>query len=770
MPSSERDSVTSEGMPSLERIHTTTNLEDIQNLLAVLDEEERKTEGALSCLLGKREDMEGKVQSLKGLQSKLDSPLKQSTQLTGTIAFTCDLAENVSRKVRELDLAQGNVLLAMKKADDIIDLLECAKGVEKALDSEHIESAAYYVGRYLQFDESVLKDATVYADAGTNPIEILKASEKKLKEYTYREFDSSVRTTNVEQIEKLFKIFPQVGLVKEGLKNYARFQATNIAKESEKRSSDMEGKKTLKTAIHVNQIVSIFENVVKLVEERRADIEEWYGKGVLCLFVKELQGGLDLKLGSILKRFIQERHLQRKLRDIRKVNRTAHSSSTHKSKNSSSDEFAIDTIEIDLLLTETTFLSSKCLLFSNFVSSCVNWDYAYFEKEDAENDESHVFKRNKEILLETPKEEHLKPSELEGKMEEIMHDYIVLEEFYLRESVLKAIRMDDVEFGQITSTCVDDVFFLVQKSIRRAISTGSCDSVCAMLNHGNGILVTEYKQYFQDRGQNAFQGNSIDIKDILSTQFPVASEETSNNAFYDLVLVNNTEVSSEYILKLMSDFEVELRLADFSDKERTKIEFCLNDLTGTSNTFKYMLQTLLEKLCSNSIDSKIKSELDKLAQISYNIDEEQYSSYEVNDPFVQALLAKVDYLLEELKPSMTTSTFEALVIIIGQNMALAMERMIIKKDFNGYGCIQLDNDIRYIVTYLTTNSTFAVREKFSRVSQICTILNLDKPSDIMDYWGANAGSFSWKLTAGEVKQVMGLRVEFKREDIQRLKL
>ena len=40
------------------------------------------------------------------------------------------------------------------------------------------------------------------------------------------------------------------------------------------------------------------------------------------------------------------------------------------------------------------------------------------------------------------------------------------------------------------------------------------------------------------------------------------------------------------------------------------------------------------------------------------------------------------------------------------------------------------------------------------------LLNLERPKDVYDYWGGNAGSMVWRLSVAEVKEVMGQRVEW----------
>ena len=51
-------------------------------------------------------------------------------------------------------------------------------------------------------------------------------------------------------------------------------------------------------------------------------------------------------------------------------------------------------------------------------------------------------------------------------VQELLGHYIMLERYFLSESVSKAVAMDTTVEGSLTSSVVDDVFFLVKKSIR----------------------------------------------------------------------------------------------------------------------------------------------------------------------------------------------------------------------------------------------------------------------------------------------------------------
>jgi len=73
------------------------------------------------------------------------------------------------------------------------------------------------------------------------------------------------------------------------------------------------------------------------------------------------------------------------------------------------------------------------------------------------------------------------------------------------------------------------------------------------------------------------------------------------------------------------------------------------------------------------------------------------------------------------------------------------------------GGLALDKEVRALAGYLTTATTLSIRDKLARLTQVATILNLEKPSEMADYWGVAAGALAWRLTSADVRQIMGLR-------------
>jgi hypothetical protein len=74
------------------------------------------------------------------------------------------------------------------------------------------------------------------------------------------------------------------------------------------------------------------------------------------------------------------------------------------------------------------------------------------------------------------------------------------------------------------------------------------------------------------------------------------------------------------------------------------------------------------------------------------------------------------------------------------------------------GALRLDRDIRSVLSYLCAQSPFAsglIRDSFSRLQQIATLLTLESIEEAEEVLGATEGN---RLTASEVGLVMGLRI------------
>lgn len=82
----------------------------------------------------------------------------------------------------------------------------------------------------------------------------------------------------------------------------------------------------------------------------------------------------------------------------------------------------------------------------------------------------------------------------------------------------------------------------------------------------------------------------------------------------------------------------------------------------------------------------------------------------------------------------------------------------------------MDQEVRALGSYLTSATSWSVRDKLARMNQIATVLNLERVSELTDFYNPNDTGTAWRLTPNEIRKLLSLRIDFKVEDIKKLKI
>jgi len=288
-----------------------------------------------------------------------------------------------------------------------------------------------------------------------------------------------------------------------------------------------------------------------------------------------------------------------------------------------------------------------------------------------------------------------------------MGHYVLMEEYFMRISVAKAETLDsiDEELTQATSSMVDDVFFIIKKCLRRALSSGSADVTCAMLNHTTAILDEEYHDILKARLNNAAgfaAWGSLDFNQaysLVQSSFQQGKIQSAKDSERDKALflsaLNNAEVSSEYAQTLRSTFEDECHRTattrEWRPQSLAKVESCVADLGAISKKFQELIDHGLTQLRANVLKPRVKPFVDNFAAVSHDISEEDFANYEANDPWVQALIVCVDGLLASFRESLTPNNYDGLVGQLTTEIVTRLERPLPSRhsiDWAGYSLIK----------------------------------------------------------------------------------
>ncbi|XP_066927345.1 conserved oligomeric Golgi complex subunit 4-like [Clytia hemisphaerica] len=745
-------------------INSITDFDQIKKLHGTLQKQECLLDEELDTILENHHEIDCKIQSIQKLLPNLSVLTKEASHLSDVIERTSSLAEKVSSKVRELDIAKGRVQEAIKRVDDILDLKSCVDGVQDSLKDEQYETAAIYISRYLSLDERAMREIlpvdTEEADLNAS-FTYLHQAQEKLQNVVKLKFDEAINRRNEGQVARFLKLFPMVGIQDVGLSKFSKYLRSQIAEAADLRidaalkipSGDRKS-----NIIFAETLTKLFENIARMIEDHQPLVDTYYGPGKMLTVLRELQAECDSQAKHIIQEFLTSRKFEKVKEDI---NRSL--KSVPKSQRSTEVKEKFDPKELDILLGEIVLLSARTELYQNFLKKRIQSDLESIpEDERPEADPDKL----KDILLSN--------CGLSRKLQTVMGDYVEMEGYFMKEMLLKAISMDASDEDSLTSSMVDDAFFILQKSLRRTLSTSNLDIMCAVLNNASSIITTNYQSYFKGKVKSlGFLSGSIAefsgmIQGKLQIQTtPIVDLISSKKEF--LMILNNIDTSSEYLKKLIDEIVLHCK-QQWKDKESEKLESCIVDLGACGHGFKEILQNGVTQLCSNMILPRLNPLLDGFVSISHNIDEDEYANYESNDPFVQMFIATLDGALVLLKKVLTESNYESTISLACHEIAQRMEKVVLKSSFNRLGGLQFDKELRSLIQYLTSITEWTVRDKFARLSQIATILNLEKVTELMEYWGENSGPLTWRLTPSEVRIVLALRNDFRSEEIQRLKL
>ncbi|KAG8572592.1 hypothetical protein GDO81_012098 [Engystomops pustulosus] len=393
--------------------------------------------------------------------------------------------------------------------------------------------------------------------------------------------------------------------------------------------------------------------------------------------------------------------------------------------------------DLDPILAEVTLMSARTELYLRFIKRRITSDF-----EVGDSMASEEIKQEHQQNL----DKLLKHCLLSRSMQELIGYYITMEEYYMRESVNKAVAMDTCERGQLISSMVDDVFYIVKKCIGRALSSSSIDCLCAMINLSTTMMESDFREVLcnklrmgfpattlQDIQRGVTSAVSIVHSSLQQGKFDTKGIESNDEAKMSfLVSLNNVEVCSENIMTLKKNLENDCRKLfsqDFGgDQAKAKIDSCLSDMASVSNKFRDLLQEGLGELNSTAVKPQVKPWINVFLSVSHNIEEEEFNDYEANDPWVQQFIVNLEQLMAEFKAGLSSIIYENLTSLLTSLIALELEKVVLKSTFSRLGGLQFDKELRSLIAYLTTVTTWTIRDKFARLSQMATILNLERVS------------------------------------------
>ncbi|CRH00975.1 conserved Plasmodium protein, unknown function [Plasmodium relictum] len=237
--------------------------------------------------------------------------------------------------------------------------------------------------------------------------------------------------------------------------------------------------------------------------------------------------------------------------------------------------------------------------------------------------------------------------------------------------------------------------------------------------------------------------------------------------------INNIDSCYQYIQKykiFINDYFTEQFLQNNKEKKEVQNYILMfnNSLANYDNLLKDYEKLNIEncKVLLNILKIHFINQLVLIEEINFDITNEQYSYYQLNDPYINNLINRIKLILHHISLYFNQNIFHICIHLLAEKICKYIERIIKKKKFNLYGCVQIDNDIRNLMLFFTSLTSINVKKEFSKLFDICELLNISDLQDFKDLYDENKSS----LNSNEIENILSLRNDISEELLKSIKL
>lgn len=229
------------------------------------------------------------------------------------------------------------------------------------------------------------------------------------------------------------------------------------------------------------------------------------------------------------------------------------------------------------------------------------------------------------------------------------------------------------------------------------------------------------------------------------------------------------------------------------DKASSMLTFARDELNAHSRSYLSLLQqrvrALVNDLCGGDdiFDCDGSACLQNLRLFveneEFNLDSSSFRQLEDEDRLESLIIGPVrrSQIFEEIgKDKCDAVVVLQIAEVMGSKCAEIILQVLLQgsKQFNEYGALLLSKQLRMLQNLFCglvldsatakTVSTVSILNQFARANQAISILQLEKPSDWLQFSYKVGESDETNLTADEIQKIMGLRVDFSEEAIARV--
>lgn len=400
-----------------------------------------------------------------------------------------------------------------------------------------------------------------------------------------------------------------------------------------------------------------------------------------------------------------------------------------------------DVLMTEPVISELALTHSRIMLYFNFLRRKAEADASEMPSSDGVTHTSAV-------------EDIIMKCDLTRIAQDLLTHYLTLERYFLEESVNKALKVSQTADS---SSLVDDVFFIARKVIRRAASSSSVEALCTILNIVCAVLERDVCGALRAALRSA-------PHNILA--FPSPQQHTSQIALclgrdldpqrkLFLAHMNEAECGAEWCGQLAQEAcALWERSNNYDKREMDKLRSCAEGLAHAGAALRDA-----HSLGASCLKAALAPHA--LAWAARVVAPTQYAD-ETDD--ADALPRALDALAEAAGTELSSSTSDSLLSNIVCEIATKAMQNMLHNTYTREEAVVVERRARRLAAW-SGGAGGAARERCASLTQAAALLALQSLSHARDVLGAQA-----RVPPSTARDVLSRRVDFKIEDIKRLKL
>ncbi|KAF8582204.1 COG4-domain-containing protein [Ramaria rubella] len=718
-----------------------TTLPALLSSLSALQSREAALSASLTELLSSREPIIASLSRVRALAPHIDELHQEATLLSNKVSSTANTAERVGGKVRILDEEMKRVREAADRVGQVMELKSSLAALQADMAAQDWESATRHCARAMAVSTEVIsgpfaESAVPTSESPLPPVQTLQNAREQLLSVFRIQFEQASRARDAATTSRFFKLFPVIGWEEEGLEAYSTFVVDLV------RTRAPASAKTSSPMYYITMLTSLFEGVALIVDQHQPIVEKYYGRGKMVTVVAKLLEECDRVVQRLTEGWEEERSLKRKLSQTSNPVFSFLGSSSRKQGSQVYPEDDVDPRDIDRILSELAGMAGRWGLFRRFLCDRLK---VYFFTDQINNGMSALLSR-----------EVIEASASRAIMDDMLNRYYTpLEIWYLRVITDKAHRLStpDASLNPPTTTTPDDVFYILKTVIHRVISSSSLFAVERTTGQIKDVMSRDYASVIKKRLEDVYKNTNASTTGVQRER----ADKENKTTF--IIYLNDLDISSSHMDRLVKDLLTSSTVSQsFLENEVPKIRVHISTLLELIPQFQNIVKSGIEQLFNQLTRPRLRSlVIDVYKDVTYMLDDELYAMAEAQDFVRKRFIRAWETLMDGFKDAFTENNYGVFFSLAVDMLVRPWEKFIAGMRFTELGAIRFDRDMRSILVYLSSQTTFGdAREKFQRLQQISTLLNLDIEEDGDEFY--NNSGINWRLSPNEARTVIALRV------------